>query len=159
MTQEITRDYDGHFAVLKVVKITGEILCATDHFTITSYNENDQERTSVHYTGGDPSMYVGRGRKPRINSYAGILTDTLQNGELMSAWLYTYERFLRGTRCVKSKAIVEILMRDQYRKGYIVSCKLDYDANNKNRGVFSFAMFIIDKGSARWRNDIQLRVS
>jgi hypothetical protein len=153
--QEITRNYTNGFAVLVVSKLNGEVICATDHFVINSYNESDQERTSVHYTAGDPTMYVGRGRRPMMNTYSGVLTDTDTNGKMISAWLYAYERYLRGTRCVRNQAVVEIMIRDLYRKGYLVSTKIDYSADNQNRAVFSFGMFVIDKGVARWRRDLK----
>lgn len=156
MTQEITKDYDDRFTVIRVTNSKGETLCATDHFLITSSNEMDQERTSVHYTAGDPSMHVGRGRNPLLHTYGGILVDTVQNGNQMASWLYAYERFLRGTRCVRSGSIVEIMKKTKYRRGYMVSSKLEYNANTPSRAMFSFSLFVIDRGTIRWPMVTQL---
>lgn len=141
-----TRDYLLRPAVLSVKDGTGKVLCATDHFFLTQFNESDQERTATHYTSGDPSMYVGAGRNPRNFTYGGILTNTEQNGKQIAAWLFAYEHYLRGTKCVRLKATVELVFRDQYRKGYLTNCKIDHDTREPQRASFAFTMFVIDKG-------------
>ena len=121
----------------------GKILCVTDHFLLTGMNESDQERFSMAYTIGDPVLRGGRGRRPRMFAYTAMLVDTEKDGSGIAIWQEIYENYLRASSCVNLNAIVELTFRDQYRKGFVTSCNLSYDANNPQRAGLMWTMFVI----------------
>ena len=147
----LTRNYKDRHAVLVVRTFEGRVLCATDHFVLTMFSETDQERTAAFLTAGDPSLYVGAGIQPRLYSYGGIVGNSTVSGKGVPAWMYAYERYLRGTKCQRNRAVVELSFKDQFRMGYMVSCKLDHDAGRPQQASLMFSLFIIDKGVATLR--------
>lgn len=137
-------EYTEGFGVLTVRTLaTDRILCTTDHFILTGMNESDQERFSMAYTIGDPVLRGGRGRRPRMFAYTGVLVDTEKDGSSIVLWRWIYERYLRASSCVNQEAIAELTYRDQYRKGFITSCNLSYDANHPRRAALMWTMFVI----------------
>lgn len=142
--QHIVQEYVEGQALLVVKDIvTGEILCATDHFLLTGINESDQERFSMGYTLGDPILRGGRGRRPKMFAYTGMLVDTKKDGSAIAIWRFVYEKYLRASSCVNLSAIVELTFRDQYRKGYVTMSNLQYDANHPQRAGLMWTMFVI----------------
>jgi len=145
--KHVTRPYDDSFAVLSLKNLKGEILCATDHFLLSSIVEGDQERSSARMTLGDPSLYVGAGRNPKIYSYGGFLVDTETYGPMISFWRQLYEKFFRGTMCAKKNAYVELTTRDFYRRGYLTAYSLGVESSNIQLVPLNFTMFVIREAS------------
>lgn len=140
--KHVTRPYDDAFAILALRNLKGDILCATDHFLLSSLVEGDQERSSFRMTFGDPSLYAGAGRNPKIYSYSGFIVDTYM-GPNLSIWRKAYEKYFRGESAVKKEAYVELTTRDMYRRGYLVSYSLGLDASNPQQYPLNFSMFVI----------------
>jgi hypothetical protein len=147
--QHIVDEYTEGYGLLVVRELTGKILCASDHFLLAGLNESDQERFSMAYTIGDPVLRGGRGRRPRMFAYTGVLVDTEESGSGIAIWRYVYEHYLRSSSCVNREAIVEFMFRDQYRKGYVVGCNMTYDANNPQRAGIMWTMFVIGTDRAK----------
>jgi len=148
--QHTVEEYAEGYAMLVVREVNGgKILCINDHFLLTGMNESDQERFSMAYTLGDPVLRGGRGRRPRMFAYTGILVDTLKDGSGIGIWRYVYENYLRASSCVNKDAIVELTFRDQYRKGYVTMCDLQYNANNPQRAGIMWTMFVIGTESGK----------
>jgi hypothetical protein len=146
--QEPVVEYTDGYGLLVVKEIgsaysSGKILCATDQFLLTGMNESDQERFSMAYTIADPVLRGGRGRRPRMYAYTGILVDTEKDGSGIAVWRWVYENYLRASSCVNLNAVIEFTFRDQYRKGFITTCNLSYDANNPQRAALMWTMFVI----------------
>ena len=148
--QHIVQEYMEGYALLTVRDIvTDEILCTTDQFLLTGINESDQERFSMGYTLGDPVLRGGRGRRPKMFAYTGMLVDSEKDGSGIFIWRSVYEDYLRASSCVNLFAIIEFTFRDQYRKGYMTSCTLQYDANHPQRAGLMFTMFVIGVDRAK----------
>ena len=147
--EHVTRPYVGDFAILTVRTESGKILFATDHFLLAMVNESDQERTSIRFSLGDPTMYAGAGRMPKLYSYTGFLIDTVTGGPMISAWRVSYDRYLRGSVCVKKHAILELQFRDRFYQGYMTSCVTSYDATRPQVASLTFTMFITTEKAIR----------
>lgn len=152
----IVREYLNTPSVLVVRNRNGAAVAATDNFLLTMVSEADSERTAVSYTFGDPTLYAGMGRAPRVYSYGGVLRDNKVRqgaslGKQIAMWIKAYENFLRGTLCARSQSTVELLFRDQFRIGALSSTKLDTDSNSPGRAMFSFSMFVIEEGAQAWK--------
>lgn len=142
-------EYTEGFGLLVVKKVqTGDILCATDQFILTGMNESDQERFSMAYTIGDPVLRGGMGRRPRMYAYTGILVDTEKDNSGIAIWMTVYEQYLRSSACVNQEAIVELTFRDQFRKGFITTSNMQYDANHPQRAGLMWTMFVIGTSRA-----------
>jgi hypothetical protein len=152
--QHPVEEYTEGYGLIVVREIptefsSGKILCVTDHFILTGMNESDQERFSMAYTIGDPVLRGGRGRRPRMYAYTGVLVDTEEDGSGISLWRVIYEKYLRASSTVNLKAIIEFTYRDQYRKGYITGCRLNYNANQPQRAGLMWTMFVIGADRAK----------
>lgn len=143
----VVREYDGVPATLTVWGPDG-LICATDYFILVSIDESDQEKIAPVFTFGDPVLFGGTERQPRIYSYSGILVDSQTGGPGAAYWRAMYERYFRGSKCAEMKAVVELLFRDQWRRGYIVGTRPSISSDRPQMTQFSFVMFIIDEGHA-----------
>ena len=94
-------------SVLQIRKGT-TLLAATDNFILSSINETDQERMSFTHTFGDPVIFGGMGRRPRVFSYSGFLKDSIAGGKGISGWRVMYDKYLRATRCRRSGALADL---------------------------------------------------
>jgi hypothetical protein len=153
--QQVTSEYLSIPSVLSIRR-RGEILAATDNFILGSFNEPDQEKMSFVFTFGDPTLFGGMGRRPRIFTYSGFLKDSSRGGSLsgedrlsrrskgISGWRKMYERYLRGSKCRASGAIADFRFRDQWRLGYVVAASMSYEETRPRVAPFSFSIFIIE---------------
>lgn len=142
------KDYINHPAVLYLRSMKDQsIKLATDNFLLMNFNESDQEKIGTFYTMSLPAVYVGAGRQPRIYSYGGVVVDSIAGGEAISRWLYIYNRYLRGTQCIANGMVAELMFRDQFRQGYLVNTKIDYDTGRPAVAQLSFSMFIVNEDS------------
>lgn len=140
--KHVTRPYEDSFAILTLRDLQGNVLCSTDQFILSSAVEGDQERSSFRFTLGDPSLYAGAGRNPKIYTYSGFIVDTYM-GPNLSIWRKIYDKFFRGTSAVKKKAYLELTTRDLYRRGYLLSYTLGIEASNPQLTPLNFSMFVI----------------
>lgn len=152
--QHVVKEYEEGYGLLVVREVgsaygSGKILAVNDHFLLAGINESDQERFSMAYTIGDPVLRGGRGRRPRMFAYTGLLVDTEKSGSGITIWRYVYEKYLRASSCTNINAVIEFTYRDQYRKGFIISCNLSYDANNPQRAGLMWSMFVIGTDRAK----------
>ena len=141
--QPIVKEYLETPSVLSIRR-GRRIIAATDHFILGSVNESDQEKMSFVFSFGDPVLFGGMGRRPRIWTYAGFLKDSLTGGKGISGWRKMYDEYLRGTKCRRNGAIADLSFRDQWRLGYIVASNLNYEESRPRVASFSFSMFIIE---------------
>lgn len=140
--QHIVSEYLDTPSVLSIRK-GDTILAATDHFILGGVNEPDQERMSFVFSFGDPVLFGGMGRRPRIYSYSGFLKDSQAGGKGISGWREMYDKYLRGTKCRASGAIADLRFRDHWRLGYIIASNMGYDSAKPQIAPFSFSMFIV----------------
>ena len=141
--QHVVKEYLEMPSVLSIRR-GRRIIAATDHFILGSVNESDQEKMSFVFTFGDPVLFGGMGRRPRIWTYAGFLKDSLIGGKGISGWRKMYDEYLRGTKCRRNGAIADLRFRDQWRLGYIVASNMSYEESRPMVSTFSFSMFIIE---------------
>lgn len=131
----------------------GRIVFATDHFLLDGATESDQERFSIIYTLRSPIVQTAArsGRVHRTYSYNGRLLINAQEGSQFTAWQLAWDRWLRASRQVmandrralETPYVVELIYRDQKRRGYLLSCQRTADAQLPGEARFSFTMFVV----------------
>lgn len=124
----------------------GDVLFATDHFLLQQITESDEEKIGPTYTFGQVKLFCG-GRNPKMYSYGGHLVDNSIDGSAKSQWMDAYNRFLRGSVCVRNNAFVELYYRDQIRRGYLLHTNLTESSQQPNRAQFAFSMHVIAEAS------------
>jgi hypothetical protein len=124
----------------------GDILFATDHFLLQQVTESDEEKIGPTYTFGQVKLFCG-GRNPKMYSYGGHLVDNSLEGSAKAQWMDVYDRFLRGSKCVRNNAFAELYYRDQIRRGYLLHTNLTESSQQPNRAQFAFSMHVIAEAS------------
>jgi len=120
----------------------GDILFATDRFLLQHVSESDEERLGPTYTFGQGKLFCG-GRNPKMYTYGGHLVDNSIEGSAKAQWMDAYDRFLRGSKCVRNNAFAELYYRDQIRRGYLLHTNLTESSQQPNRAQFAFSMHVI----------------
>ena len=120
----------------------GDVLFATDHFLLQQVTESDEEKIGPTYTFGQVKLFCG-GRNPKMYTYGGHLVDNSIEGSAKAQWMDAYERYLRGSKCVRNNAFGELYYRDQIRRGYLLHANLTESSQQPNRAQFAFSMHVI----------------
>lgn len=124
----------------------GDVLFATDHFLLQQVTESDEEKIGPTYTFGQVKLFCG-GRNPKMYSYGGHLVDNSLDGSAKAQWMDVYDRYLRGSKCVRNNAFAELYYRDQIRRGYLLHTNLTESSQQPNRAQFAFSMHVIAEAS------------
>jgi hypothetical protein len=123
-----------------------DVLFATDHFLLQQATESDEEKIGPTYTFGQVKLFCG-GRNPKMYSYGGHLVDNSIDGSAKAQWMDVYDRFLRGSKCVRNNAFAELYYRDQIRRGYLLHTNITEASQQPNRAQFAFSMHVIAEAS------------
>jgi hypothetical protein len=141
-----TRILEGSLEREAVLASGGDILFATDQFLLQQTTESDEEKLGPTYTFGQVKLFCG-GRNPKMYTYGGNLVDNSIDGSAKAKWMDAYDRYLRGSQCVRNNAFGELYWRDQIRRGYLLHTNLTESANAPNRAEFAFSMHVIAEAS------------
>jgi hypothetical protein len=112
------------------------------NFLIQQVQEERVEKQQIVETFGEAFIFFF-GERPRILGVQGILINTFDfNWE--AEWLYNYENYLRGSKCVENDARVYLTYDDTMVSGYIMSTSSVKNSQERNHVPFSFQMFVTD---------------
>lgn len=99
---------------------------ANHNFCLQTVTEQRQERAQIIETFGDHFVFF-YGGKPIILQCAGLLINT-RDFNWKNEWLYNYENFLRGTKCVEYRARIYLGFDDVLVEGYILNTNVSTNA-------------------------------
>ncbi len=119
----------------------GDLVFISDHFIIEQMAEVDREKINPMYTFGNAVVYTN-GRTHRVYSYAGSLVDNTEDGSSIQQWWQTYEKFMRGSRCVDAGLEIEMQYRDRLRRGLMLQTNMSRQGIDQNRATFGFSMLV-----------------
>ncbi len=143
---------DDTYATLQVVKANGDNQRLIDaagvsgwtnrysNFLIQSINETRAEKSQIVVTFGEPYIFFF-GEQPRVVQVQGVLLNTV-DFNWRAEFLENYDKYMRGTQCVRSKARVYLAWDDIVTEGYIMNCEIGEQASERNYVTFSFQMFL-----------------
>jgi hypothetical protein len=110
------------------------------NFIIQSIQEQRAEKQQIILTFGEPYIFFF-GEQPRQITVNGILLNT-EDFNWRAEWWENYDRYLRGTQCVRQKTRVYLSWDDIVVEGYITQATANEDSSNRNLVQFQFQMFL-----------------
>lgn len=157
--RKIEQDADNTFSAFRKLRVLessversavlasgGDVLLATDKFLLQQVTESDEEKMGPSYTFGQVKLFCG-GRNPKMYTYGGHLVESDAGGSAKAQWMDIYDRYLRGSKCVRNNAFAELYYRDQIRRGYLLHTNLTESSQQPNRAQFAFSMHVILEAS------------
>jgi len=113
---------------------------ANHNFILQNVSFARQEKTQILETFGDHYTFF-YGSKPTVMQVSGLLMNTI-DFNWKNEWLHNYENYLRGTRCVESRALVYLGFDDVLVSGYILGTSVNHSAQNPYLCPFQFQMLV-----------------
>lgn len=110
------------------------------NFIIQSVQEQRAEKQQIILTFGEPYLFLF-GEQPRMITVTGVLLNT-EDFNWRAEWWENYDRYLRGTQCVRMKTRVYLSWDDIVVEGYILMANTSEAAQEQNYVQFSFQMFL-----------------
>lgn len=151
------KDYVDSFATLRVYDVSQGTYVPTqsfdyvptennnievDYMQIMSLTEVYSDRTAPVYTFGTPLMFTS-GQNAHQFVYSGTVLADKITGDNPGRLLRAYENALRVTKMVSpdNPRYVELLFRDQVRRGYITTFATAQNSQSPTRVDFTFTLF------------------
>ncbi len=113
---------------------------ANHNFLLRSISESRQEKAQIVETFGATFLYFF-GERSTIKEVQGILLNT-DNFNWKSEWLKNYNKYLRGSACVRNRARLVLSYGDRLVEGYLLSTTTSEMDEQPMMCPFSFTMFV-----------------
>lgn len=110
------------------------------NFLIQSIQEQRAEKQQIILTFGEPYIFFF-GEQPRILTINGALLNT-EDFNWRAEWWENYDRYLRGTQCVRQKARVYLSWDDIVVEGYVIQASASEASEAPYHVQFQFQMFL-----------------
>lgn len=110
------------------------------NFLLQSITEQRAEKQQIILTFGEPYIFFF-GEQPRIITVSGTLLNT-EDFNWRAEWWENYDRFLRGTQCVRQRTRVYLSWDDIVVEGYVIQANSVQESSERNLVPFSFQMFL-----------------
>lgn len=112
-------------------------------FFLESVQEGHAERHQIIETFGDFYVFFF-GERPPIYTYTGTMLNT-DNINWVEDFLFYYDNFLRGTKCVEAKAKMVLTYGFRQVEGFLLGMNLNTNAINDKGVAVSFQVLIVDR--------------
>lgn len=112
-------------------------------FMLENVQESHTERSQVVETFGEFFAFF-YGERPPIYNFSGILINSKQNNWLADFMFY-YENFLRGTKCVEQNATIVLTYGGRQIEGFILSTSNSTAAVTDKGVALTFQVLVIDR--------------
>jgi hypothetical protein len=116
---------------------------ATHNFILQDVQEQRQENLQIVQTFGDNFAFF-YGQKPVVIQCSGMLINT-GDFNWKNEWLYNYENFLRGTRCVENRARVYLGFDDTLVEGYMLTTNFAFSKDSPYLCPFGFQILVTNQ--------------
>lgn len=123
-------------------------------FILEGVREQHVERSQIIETFGDFYAFFF-GERPSMFSYSGQLINA-KNANWVQDFMFYYEHYLRGTRCVESNARIVLTYGGRQVEGFIMNVSHQTMAATEHGVPFSFEVLIIDRKILGVSNDFGL---
>ncbi len=113
---------------------------ANHNFILQTVAEQRTEKFQIVETFGDHFTFFFDER-PVILQVSGVLFNTA-DFNWKNEWLYNYENFLRGTKCVEHRSRAYLGFDDVLVEGYVLTTNVNYDKDMPYLCPFSFQLLV-----------------
>lgn len=112
-------------------------------FLLENVQESHSERSQVVETFGTFYAFFF-GERPPVYNFSGTLVNS-RSINWLSDFMFYYENFLRGTRCVENNASLVLTYGGRQIEGFLLNVSSNTQAINDKGVAFSFQVLVIDR--------------
>ena len=116
-------------------------------FFLESYQEGHMERSQIVETFGDFYVFFF-GERPPVYNFSGTLLNT-KDINWKEDFMFYYDKFLRGTKCVEYKAKILLTYGLNQIEGFILSVNMQANAANEKGVQVSWQVLVTDRKQMR----------
>lgn len=129
----------------------GDFIAPYTKFILNGVQEGHQERAQIVETFSDFYVFF-YGEKPPIYSYTGTLINS-KNVRWVDDFLYYYENYMRGTRCVENDARLIMTYGGRQVEGFLLNFSMQTAAETEAGVPVSFQLIITKRNQLGYSND------
>lgn len=122
---------------------TLDLIPAYTKFILDGVQESHTERSQIIETFGDFYVFMF-GERPPVYNFTGTLINS-KNVSWLTDFMYMYEMWLRGTRCVENNAVVIVTYGGRQIEGLILSTANQTMAASDIGVPFQFSVVVFER--------------
>lgn len=121
-------------------------------FILESVQETHTERSQIVETFGDFYVFMF-GERPPVYNFTGTLINT-KNVSWLTDFMYMYEQYLRGTRCVENNAVSIVTYGGRQVEGLILNTSNQTSAPTEAGVPFQFSVVVFERRFFNFSEDM-----
>jgi len=125
------------------LKDNADMLPAYTKFILDSVQESHTERSQIVETFGDFYVFMF-GERPPVYNFSGTLINA-KNASWVTDFMFMYDMYLRGTRCVENNAITLVTYGGRQVEGLILSTSNQTSAAVEGGVPFQFSVVVFER--------------
>lgn len=129
-----------------------DIIPAYTKFFLENVQENHAERSQIVETFGDFYVFM-YGERPPVYNFSGQLINA-RNASWVTDFMFMYDRFLRGTKCVERNASAIVTYGGRQIEGLILSAATTTNAAIEGAVQFNFSVVVFERKFYNFSPDI-----
>ena len=159
------RDFDGSRASIRMFTagnavgkpITSEIIPPYTKLILNQVQESHAERSQIIETFGDFYVFMF-GERPPTYTFSGFLVNS-KNANWVADFMYYYDNFLRGTKCLERQAKTVITYGGRQIEGYILNVSHALDAVSEGAVPINFTVVVTRRNYLGFSDDFGVTLS
>lgn len=120
-----------------------DLIPAYTKFILDSVQESHTERSQIIETFGDFYVFMF-GQRPPVYNFSGTLINA-KNASWLTDFMYMYETYLRGTRCVDNNSVAIITYGGRQIEGLILNTSNQTMAATEAGVPFQFSIVVFER--------------
>lgn len=129
-----------------------DLLPSYGKFFLESVQESHTERSQIVETFGDFYVFM-YGERPPVYNFSGSLLN-YQNASWAEDFMFMYERFLRGSRCVQQNAVVILTYGGRQIEGLLLNMSTQTTAVIEGAVGLQFSVVVFDRKTYNFSEDL-----
>jgi hypothetical protein len=136
----------------KGTTVATDLIPAYTKFILSSVQESQTERSQIVETFGDFYVFMF-GQRPSMYNFSGLLVNT-KSSSWVTDFMYMYDQYLRGTKCVEQNAVAIISYGGRQVEGLILSTANQTDAATESGVPFQFSVVVFERRYYNFSEDM-----
>jgi len=129
-----------------------DLIPAYTKFILDSVQESHTERSQIIETFGDFYVFMF-GQRPPVYNFSGTLINA-KNASWLTDFMYMYETYLRGTRCVDNNSVAIITYGGRQIEGLILNTANQTMAATEAGVPFQFSIVVFERRYYNFSEDM-----